>query len=53
MGGGGPLIGWPRIYRSCSHMVREGRKEKMYKIIIFINFISRSKKLKSKMLHCV
>ena len=51
--GGGPMIGWPRIKRSLQSHVGGGGQYKMYKNIIFINLISRSKKVKPKMLTCV
>jgi hypothetical protein len=44
------VIEWPRIKRSLQSHVGGGRQYKMYKSIIFINLISRSKKVKPKML---
>jgi hypothetical protein len=57
LGGGGregePVIGWPRIKRSLQSHGGGGGQYRMYKTIIFINLISRSKKMKPKMLSCV
>ncbi len=52
-GEGGLVIGWPRIKRSLQSHVGGGGQYKMYKSIIFIILISRSKKVKPKMLTCV
>jgi hypothetical protein len=49
-GEGGLVMGWPRIKRSLQSHVGGGGEYKMYKSIIFINLISRSKKVKPKML---
>jgi hypothetical protein len=37
----------------CPHVAGVGGQYKMYNSLIFINFISRSKKVKPKMLTCV
>jgi hypothetical protein len=50
------VIGWPRINRSLQSHVEGGGgvgQYKMYKSIIFISLISRSKKVKPTILTCV
>jgi hypothetical protein len=38
---------------NCTHVAGMGEQYKMYKSIIFINFISRSKKLNQKSKSCI
>ncbi len=42
VGGGGLVIGWPRIKRSLQSHVGGGGQYKMYKRIIFIILVSSS-----------
>ncbi len=55
--GGDRQIGTCRMAKGlkdpCPHVAGVGGQYKMYNSLIFINFISRSKKVKPKMLTCV